>query len=36
MSHSLVIRRGRIFDPSQKIDVVGDILILNGSNNFLL
>ena len=30
MSHSLVIRRGRIFDPSQKIDVVGDILILNG------
>ncbi|MFM8314691.1 MAG: dihydroorotase [Deltaproteobacteria bacterium] len=30
MSGSLVIRKARIFDPSQNLDVVGDILIQNG------
>ena len=30
MSADLVIRRARIFDPSQNLDVVGDILIQNG------
>ncbi len=30
MSADLVIRRARIFDPSQNLDLVGDILIENG------
>ncbi|MFM8315583.1 MAG: dihydroorotase, partial [Deltaproteobacteria bacterium] len=30
MSHSLWIRRARIMDPSQNLDIVGDILILKG------